>query len=79
MLLCAPTCVLCLRGGTEDKGENEGAEAIWRKKGNGVVGVAERVENCNNNFLHCCMEEIGGFMNIMSREEPKDDVCLVQE
>lgn len=35
--------------------------------------------NCNNNFLHCCMEEIGGFMNIMSGEEPKDDVCLLQE
>lgn len=43
------------------------------------MGVAEGVENCHNNFLHCCMEEIGGFMNIMSREEPKDDVCLLQE
>lgn len=43
------------------------------------MGVIEGVENCNNNFLRCCMEEIGGFMNIMSGEEPKDDVCLLQE
>lgn len=33
--------------------------------------------NCNN-FLQRCTVEIGGFMNIMSREEPKDDVCPLQ-
>lgn len=35
--------------------------------------------NFNNNFRDCCMEEIGGFMNIMSGGEPKEDVCLIQE
>lgn len=34
--------------------------------------------NCDN-FLDCCMREIGGFMNIMRKVEPKDDVRLMQE
>lgn len=42
--VCTCPCVLCLRGGGEDKRGSEGAEGIWRKKGNGVVGVAEWVE-----------------------------------
>lgn len=52
---------------------------IQRKNGNGGCGGRQLSQNCNNNFLHRCMGEIGGFMNVMSRDEPKDDVCLLEE
>lgn len=77
--LCTRASVLCLRGGREDKGERSSRGDLDEKKVMGLWGSQNESKNCNNNFLDCCMEEIGGFMNIMRREEPKDDVRLLQE
>lgn len=84
MYICARDCVLahvcCVSGVVERIKGKEAAEGIWmKKKVMGLWGSQNESKNCNNNFLDCCMEEIGGFMNIMRREEPKDDVCLLQE